>query len=174
LLYNSSMSLTDQRVFKPEIQTRKNEYLAWAVAIISCASSFFLTSGAFSFWIVFFAVLMVFMALAVSLSNWMDRRTHIILDDDGVIFQNGLRNLRLDWNEIKSISIFSTGWGQRVLVEGKEAHFTFTILGEVRTFGKVQGRIGFAQGKEIMDAIIKQSGLTSMSASGDAYYYSRK
>jgi hypothetical protein len=173
LLYNSCMPVTDQRVFKPEIQTRQNEYLAWAVAIISVVSSFFLIKGAFSFWVVVFAVLMVFMALAVSLSNWMDRRTQIILDDAGVIFQNGLRNLRLTWNEIKSVTVFSTGWGQRVVAEGEEVHFTFTILGEVRTFGKVQGRIGFSQGKEIMDAIIKQGGLTSMSASGDAYYYSR-
>ena len=33
----------------------------------------------------------------------MDRRTQISIDDGGIIFQNGLRNVHLEWVSINSL-----------------------------------------------------------------------
>jgi uncharacterized membrane-anchored protein len=166
------MSVINERSFSPEIQTHQNEFFAWLMVGAGGIAAVFLRNGPLFYWFIFLDIFILLMAFGVSLSNWMDRRTRITLSSNGLIFENGLRKIQLGWNEVKSVSVYSARWGQRVLVEGEKEHFSFTMISDVQILGKVQGRIGFVQGKVIMDEIIKLGRLTSMSVTGDTYYYS--
>jgi uncharacterized membrane protein len=168
------MTESNVRTYKPELQSRRSELVAWGLAIASLVGLLFLNlGGMIFFWSLVFVVFLIFAALSISLGNWMDRKTQIRVDNEGIVFRNGLRNVRLDWPSINIVKTIPARWGEKVQVIGAKAHFEFNTLGEVIFQQKVQGRVGFQQGKGIMDEIIHKSGLTSVAKNGDSYYYSR-
>ena len=122
-------------------------------------------------------VLMLFLLLAgmsISLGNWMDRRTVIRIDPNGIVFQNGVRNVGLAWREVKELRVLPTRWGKKVQVFGERVFFEFRTLGEVKIGGDLKGRVGFMEGEEIMQEIILQSQLLVIKESGENYYYARE
>ncbi len=163
------------REFRPEVAPRRGEIIAWSFAILSGLSALFLRSkvGSAPFFVWLFVGLLVLSALSISLGNWMDRRTLIRLDAQGVEYQNGLRHVRLTWPQIKALSVSPTKWGNVVEVLGEQTHFFFRTLGEVGDEKKVVGRIGFAAGDEILNTILQASGLHLREKTSDGYYYSR-
>ena len=174
LLYNELMNGYEELVFLPEIQPRRSEFVAWGLALASLIGLFFLDlGGVVYFWAMVFVVFLFFAALSISLGNWMDRKTQIRINGDGVLFQNGLRHSHLHWADIKSVSSSPARWGEKVQVIGALSHFDFNTLGEVTYQNNLQGKVGFQQGKEIREVIITRSGLTMVAKKGDSYYYSR-
>lgn len=165
----------ENQEFTPERMSRRGEYTAWGMAL--------LTAGA---WIILdlasrplpggfrtLAVFLVVLALGISLSNWMDRRTSLQLGPEGVHFNNGLRNVTLDWGDIRRVEVLPGGWGKKVRVIGSSAYFEFRTLGEVRVQGDVKGRMGFPEGDKILQTILQKGGLHLVEeTSGGARYYS--
>ena len=99
LLYNENMKEAIVREYTPEIQPRRSELVAWGLAIASLVGLLILNlGGMIYFWALVFVVFMFFAALSISLGNWMDRQTSIMIDEDGIIFTNGLRHVQLDWH----------------------------------------------------------------------------
>ena len=164
----------NERVYRSELLPRKGEYTAWALAAASALGLFFLKlAGIYYFWAIFFVGLLFFSAIAISLGNWMDRRSNIRLRADGVAFSNGLRKVSFRWDEIDRVLSLPTRFGRKVYVIGKKAHFDFKTLGEVEYKGEVQGRTGFADGESIMREIISASGLTVETVEGSQKAYTR-
>ena len=166
--------------FRPEMMSRRGELLAWLLALVVAAGWFTLVRsgqripGAVGFLEVF----LLFSAASISLGNWIDRRTILRLEPGGIQFTNGLRNVRLAWGQIRKVHVFPSGWGKKVRVIGRESHFEFRTLGEVKAGGEVKGRLGFAEGDRILQQILKASGLkeeavAGRSPSGTRYYEAR-
>lgn len=112
--------------------------------------------------------------MSISLGNWMDRRTVIHIDQKGIRFKNGVRNVELAWREVKEVRVLPTRWGKKVQVFGERAFFEFRTLGEVMIGGELKGRMGFIEGEEIMQEIINNSKLHVIKESGENYYYARE
>jgi hypothetical protein len=112
----------------------------------------------------FLTIALFLAASGISLGNWMDRRTRLILRQDGVHFENGLRNIDLKWVEIQAVQVSRSGWGDRVRVIGKQKYFAFRTLGEVKLSDEVKGRMGFAEGAFILSQILEKSGLEADNA----------
>lgn len=167
--------------YRPVLLPRRGEFIAWTLALLVGAAWLFLEiTGR----VVFLAmpVLMIFLlfsAGSISLGNWMDRQSLIRLDDSGLSFQNGLRNVHLHWDEIQEVRAWPAQWGKKVEVIGEKtndvkAHFGFRTLGEVSVQGEVKGRMGFEKGEEILETILQHSGLEKVEHPGEGYYYARK
>jgi hypothetical protein len=161
--------------FHQELLPRKGERTAWLLLIIALA---FLGVSLFSddrlTWLaVVLVILLFFSAGSISLGNWVDRQTILHLEPKGIYFRNGLRELKLGWNEIQEVQILDSAWGQRVQVRGLNTHFTFRTLGEVWMQGDLKGRMGFAQGESILNAILETSGLILTETTEKVRYYSR-
>ena len=104
----------------------------------------------------------------------MDRHTVIRMNENGIVYKNGLRNVQLGWNEIRQIRVIPARWGNKVQLIGEKAHFEFRTLGEVKVAGELKGRMGFEDGEEILREIVINSGLIRIDESGDGYYYARE
>ena len=166
--------MTESKTYTPERLPRRGEITAWALTV-SAALGFYLISQPASLplatW--FFIVFLALSAASISLGNWMDRRTFIRIEPNGVVFENGLRKAHLTWAAIKEVRTLRAQWGISVQVIGKQAHFAFSTLGEMQFRGKVRARTGFADGKLILDEIIRAAGLTEMLQDGQFNIYSR-
>ena len=164
-----------ERTYKPELQPRRGEYIAWVSFVGMTAGVLILklVNHTMIYWAVISAALLLLIGLAISLGNWMDRSSELTLREDGVSFTNGLRKASLNWDEIEKVVVYSTRWNKKVRVIGKQAYFDFSTLGDVKYQEQVQYQIGFSKGNEIMDEIIQKSGLTKMENSDGAYTYSR-
>jgi hypothetical protein len=166
--------MNDPKTFHPELLSRRGELTAWGLSIAAGLGLYFLgLRQEVPFWAWFFCGLLVFSAASISLGNWMDRRTSIRLEADGVQYQNGLRTARLAWSDIREVRCAPARWGTSVQVIGERAHFSFSTLGEMQFQGQVRGRTGFSEGRSIMDEIIRSAGLTRMVQSGQFLTYSR-
>ena len=88
----------------------------------------------------------------------MDRKTILQIDDDGISFENGLRKVKIEWDDIKQIDVYTSRWGKKVRVNGAEERFEFRTLGEVDLRGKEKGRMGFEKGEDILITIVERTG----------------
>ncbi len=119
-----------------------------------------------------FETVLLFSAASISLGNWMDRRTVIRMDAQGIHFENGLRSVRLDWPEVKNVAVTQGRAGARVQVLGDKSHFTFKMFGTMSVFGQTL-QSGFADGQMILDTVLKSSNLKLTEESQGVYYYAR-
>jgi hypothetical protein len=166
--------MSESRTFTPERLPRRGEFSAWALTIAIALGFYLLTRpGPAPLLVWFFIVFFAFSAASISLGNWMDRRTFIRLEPDGVVFENGLRKAHLTWDAIQEVRTSRAQWGISVQVIGGQAHFAFSTFGEMQFRGKVRVRTGFADGKLILDEIIRAAGLTEMLQDGQFNIYSR-
>lgn len=167
--------MSSLREFRPEQIPARGERIAWGLAMLLLAGmGVFLALGIhvpITYWLLltFFA----FAALSISLGNWVDRHTSLVLTAEGVRFQNGLRRVFLSWPEIREVRIAETTLGRRVQVRSARDGFVFRTLGEVWSQGKLQGRTGFAEGEAIVDEIVRRAGLQKHGRQDDVVYYAR-
>jgi hypothetical protein len=78
------------------------------------------------------------------------------------------------------VQVLPMNLGRLVRVVGDKTFFSFRTLGEVTLRGQMRGRVGFAQGEQILALILERSGLKtaapvdSGARPSDGYYYSRE
>lgn len=162
------------REFRPALLPRRGEWTAWGLFLAVSATMIFLQRISYAHtWAWLFWGFLLFSALSISLGNWMDRKTFIRLEADGIRFENGLRRVRLGWSEVQHVVVSPARWGRRVQVVGQHAHFAFRTLGEIEFQGKVRGETGFADGRAILEIILREAGLHLKEKSNSAYYYAR-
>lgn len=161
--------------FHPEQLSRRGEAILWILSLVSLAALVIavVQTGEVSTWNLVFVVLMLLSAGGVSLGNWMDRQMVLALEPGGLTFLNGLRSVSLKWDDVQSLQVIPSPWGDQVHVIGQESHFSFRTLGEISHKGKVRNRMGFAQGTFITEQIINHSGLEIIDKRDKGCYYAR-
>ncbi|MEW6716179.1 MAG: hypothetical protein AB1345_01560 [Chloroflexota bacterium] len=161
--------------FRPEQIARRGEWTAWVFALIvgitwAMMHYIFYPLPWFSILIVFF---FWFAAMSISLGNWMDRKTVLRVEENGVSFRNGLRNVCFHWDEITQVVVTPARWGAKIQVMGKGGYFAFRTLAEVKVREEVKDRFGFVQGEAILSHILKRCGLREMKKGITVRYYAR-
>jgi hypothetical protein len=152
------------------------EVVTWLLAAVLFVTWWLLRSNqaAFSGSAVMLFAFTLFAASAISLSSWMDRRSLIRLDADGLFFQNGLRTVALKWDEIEQIRVLTAQAGsRRVQVLGPRVFFEFRTLARIRLNGKERGRSGYEEGERILEILLDNAGLTETDSSAAYVYYAR-
>jgi hypothetical protein len=167
--------------FTPEKFSRRSEAVAWGSAVLVNLVWILLLvfSQPISYWLLVLGIPLLLVAIGISLANWMDRRTIIRVDADGIYFSNGLRNVSLNWDQINELRVLPAQWGEKVQVFGPRTYFGFYTLGEVKSNGRVLGSTGFMDGDLILKLILERSGLieskqVDMGDQQEGYYYSRQ
>jgi len=173
---NSNLQLEAQTAFRPELLSRRGEFIAWGMSLIIFLGWLILALNGrqVPFAVPFLGIILVLAALAISLGNWMDRKTELRLDADGVTYENGFRYAALEWNEINEIRVFPSKWGKKVHVLGAATHFNFRTLGEVKVQDEVKGRMGFAEGDKILSIMLEQANLKEIAGPGPGCCYGRE
>jgi hypothetical protein len=165
----------ESREFHPELLSRRGEWTAWALAVAASVGMVFLQRTEYiPFWAWIFWGFLVFSGVSISLGNWMDRKSVLLLDPEGIHFENGLRKVQLKWAQINKVAMLPARIGKIVQVIGAQAHFDFKVGGEVQFQGEVRGKTGFSDGQDILDWIVRKTGLQLVEKSKDAYYYQRE
>lgn len=165
----------DLRIFRPLLIPRRGEIIAWASTILTWLVWMALARQESPLAPIFIGlgIVLLLSAALISLGNWVDRRTVICIDDEGIEYTNGLRRLRLRWDEIVKIQVNPGTWGKWVRVFSSQPHFSFRIVGEVRYKGEVKGRMGFEEGDEILRLLVVHCHLHIADHPGDEVYYTR-
>lgn len=170
--------LSDQQPqeYRPELLSRRGELIAWGCAILVGFGWLILILNRQRVHpaVVFFEIFLVLAALSISLGNWMDRKTVIRLSESGLEFHNGLRNIHLDWLQVREVRVSPSQWGKKVQVIADRAYFAFRTLGEVKVQGEVKGRMGFEKGEQILEQIILKAKLEMTEHTGGVYFYAHK
>ncbi len=168
--------MSDLKQYHPELVPRKGERTAWALTLLMTLGLFLLKhewgsipASAWIFW-----AFLLFSAFSISLGNWMDRQTVLTLSEEGLSFVNGVRRVHFRWDEIQRVRVFPARWGKTVQVLAADSHFDFHTLGEVSYQGKEVGRMGFAEGEQILAEIVDAAQLTLKREENGSYEYARE
>jgi hypothetical protein len=165
----------ESREFRPELLSRRGEITAWGLTLLLGIVATLLNRQGVSVFpaAAILEVILLVSALIISLNNWVDRRTVIRLDSEGIYFENGLRRVRFAWNEVRQVRVYLSELGKKIIVYGPRTYFTFHTLGEVKLRGEVRGRMGFPQGERILRLILEAGGLSEERRSGSGSIYDR-
>ncbi len=172
-----SLDLRSPLEYRPELLPRRGELIAWLLAVTVGGTWLILVANQarYTGTALILFLFLAFAAIGTSLGNWMDRRSILRLDSRGIGFKNGLRNVDLHWDEVRSLRVIPVqGGASRVQVLGEKAHFEFRTLTTLSLQGQVKGRSGFAHGQKIIDTVIEKAALRAQPG-GDRYaYYARE
>lgn len=171
--------------YRPELLTRRGEVVAWSLTLLVAAGGVVLARAGYQVpgVLSFVGAFLLAIALSISLGNWMDRRTVIRIDADAIEYHNGLRNVRLAWDQIRQVQMLPSPIGNKVRVLGDRGHFDYRMLREVMLGGEVKGRTGFRDGERILKRILSASNLIEVpppeaereeARKAGAHYYARK
>lgn len=146
--------------------SRRGELMAWlSTSLVAGAWVIaFLIQARINLLLTIAAALLGSIASGISLSNWMDRRTRIVIGRSGIHFQNGLRDTHITWEEIREVRVLPAIWGRKVQVFAKDAYFGFSTEGKVEAYGKIVTQTGFPQGDQIVQQILKRANLKQIRA----------
>jgi uncharacterized membrane-anchored protein len=149
--------------------------MAWALAAVATSVGVSLVSLnrqlPLVFWLSF--VLLLVVAIAITFSHWLERRTMIILEDESVIFQSPLRSVMLPWEQIEKLACIKIQRGWRFMVSGKQAAFRFQSMITLRSgFGR-EVRSGYDRGLEIARFIQHSAKLDQVSQQDQVWIYSK-
>jgi hypothetical protein len=171
--YNCDME--SAQIFRPVTIPRQGERNAWILTgfAVVIQAVLFWRSGKLLCWATLLSVLLMLSAFFISLSNWVDRKTVLILEPEGVIFRSGLRDVKLDWIQIENVRVINDRWGSRVYVSGADRSFNFRMLSEVQIQGRVGGQMGFPEGETILKEILQASDLHLQKTEEQDLYYAR-
>ena len=165
---------TDQ-IFRPETISRQGERNAWILSGFALIIELLLLwrLSTLPVWATLLTVFLLLSAVFISLSNWVDRKTTLVLKPSGIEFHNGLRNISMQWKQIETVSVINDRLGRRIHVAGTQANFNFRMVSEIEIQGKVGGKMGFSQGETILREIIDASGLSLVENKNQDRYYAR-
>jgi hypothetical protein len=159
------------QVYRPAQLSRRGELTAWILTLVCGLALAVLQIVQGVAPVPFYVVTGLFLlaAASISLGNWMDRNTELRLEAGGVHFRNGLRDVHFGWDEIRQIQVQPGQLGDRVRVIGDRSQFYFRMGREVHYQGKVQGRMGFAEGEEVLELLLAKSGVTAEGPAAGGY-----
>ncbi len=168
------LNLSTSQRYQPVRNSRKTEIQAWLLTFVLVVTIIFVPIessvvkvGAYVL-IGFFGL----SAVLISFGGWVDRRTFLGLDENGIDFRNGLRNVQFRWEEVKKVQVHPSNAGDKVLIFGNRSYFSFQTFGEIVRNDEVQGRIGFEKGTEILYTIMHYSDLENKQKHQvEGYYY---
>jgi len=168
--------VAEPREYRPERLPRRGEWIAWGFSLTTLAVWLILALLEKPVFVGFklLAGTLLLASLAISLGNWMDRRTFLRIEPQGLHFENGLRKISLPWEEIRAVEVYPSNLGDKVRVLGSQSSFNFRTLGEVRLRGDLKGRMGFSDGEQILRQVLRMAHLKEVRQSGEVYYYSRE
>jgi hypothetical protein len=161
--------------YHPELLSRRGELLAWfsALMVISAWIILDVDRQPVMCLVPWMAVLLTLIASGISLSNWMDRHTSIVLEPGAIKFTNGLRRVRVAWDDIRQVQVFPSAWGKKVRVIAAQVYFEFRTFGEIKVQGDVKGRTGFFDGELILQRILEAAHLHEIERTASGDYYAR-
>ena len=166
--------MSDPQVYRSGQLSRRGEVFAWLFLLLAVVNQILASRNGpapTSAWVLTGSVL--FVALLISLTNWSDRNKRIEMDEQGVFFTNGLQKMRLGWDEIVGAAIYPGNGAYYVRVTSGKHGFLYRIPREESMIDRTVGQAGFAQGREILDEIVRRSRLESRETRGNTNYYLR-
>jgi hypothetical protein len=163
------------QVYQPELIPRRGEIVAWWLFVVLSVTwlALVILDQQVHWGIPWLALFFLVSGFSISLGNWLDRHTSMILDEGGIAYKNGLRKVYLKWDEVRQVRVNPAVWGKKVQVFGERIYFDFHTLGEVKYQGEVKGRTGFVQGETILKHILENSDLLVEKQQGKVVYYVR-
>ena len=162
--------------FRPILSKPSAIYIAWLLFGVSgLAWGYLFLRGLTlppSLWITSMIVLLV--ALAITFSYWLERRTFIVLEEGGIRYESPLRKVTLQWGDIHELWCASIRGGWRFMISSSEATFRFESLSVVQSGSGREVRSGFNEGKRIVQLVQQRADLRYLDRQDRIWVYRKQ
>ncbi len=168
--------LSTPQTYKPVVNSRRPEFTAWLLAIILVIVNLtFPASGLFRSGGLILTIFFLFSSVILSIGNWMSQKTKLRLDEDGIWFDNGVRETSFAWKNIVRLEVYPGRFNDKIIVVSETGKINFDIVEEQNVNGKKFTASGFMDGEEILDIILGRTELIDgIKHQAQGYYYYSK
>jgi hypothetical protein len=164
-----------EEIFAPARPHRRGEVIAWlcaagvgiAIGIIN------LRGGTITSVSIFLLIFFLGAGILISLGNWMDANTQVVVAQRELTYQNPLRTAVMPWESITSLEATSARGGWRAVVEDQQTRFAFTTAVKVRVGSRVAILGGFPHGDRMAALIRGMAGLSEPQLHGRSWISAR-
>lgn len=164
-----------EETFAPAMPNRRGEAIAWlcaagvgiAIAVIK------LRGGTVTSVSIFLIVFFVGAGSLISLGNWMDANTTVLVSRNGLTYRNPLRTTELAWGSLESLEATSNRGGWRIVVEAQATRFAFSTSLKVRFGSRTVMLGGFPDGDRLAALIRGMAGLSEPQHRGRSWISNR-
>jgi hypothetical protein len=160
-------------LYKPVPPSPSGLRMAWGLFGISLLAGlymlFYITELPILFWLA--SALLLLVALAITLSHWLEGHTIIRLKVEGVQYESPLRNVEFAWSDIEELWCGKIRGGWRYMISGKDAAFRFQSLVVIRSGPGREVRTGFSEGPKIAKMVYQSAGLIELDCQNDIWIY---
>jgi hypothetical protein len=109
------LNLSTSQVYQPVQNSRRSEIQAWILTFVLIVTIIFVPIESGMVKVGSFLMLGFFglSAMVIFLGNWIDRRTFLGMDENGIDFRNGLRNVQFMWEEVEKVQVHPSNAGDK-------------------------------------------------------------
>lgn len=154
--------------FHPSPPNRRGELFAW---ISAAGMGIVLLLSAYGDGDLRFLPLLLFLVffttgVMISFGNWIDSRTWVRTSPIGIHYHSPLRDVRLEWEEVRQLMARRLGRGWRITVGGARGYFRFRTGVTLRRGSDRQFVFGFPEGERLLALILGGGKLSELSWGG--------
>lgn len=159
---SAEVEIRTPEVHRPEPIPPNGEIIAWILfLILAGASGLVLKQGrAIPLLLLVSTIGMLFMALAIRFSRWLEGRSFIEVRPDGIRYSSPIRKTELAWSGINKLVASRAGNGWRIFVFSEMDRFHFQTATSMQGLGGRQAVTGYAGGAEIVAQILLHADLS--------------
>jgi hypothetical protein len=160
-------------LYKPVPPNPSGLRMAWVLFGIALLIGAYLLFFNFDLPIVFWlaSALLLFVALAISFSHWLEGHTTITLSESGVRYESPIRKVAFNWSEIEELWCGKIRGGWRYMVSCKNAAFRFQSLVVIRAGSGREVRTGFREGQKIAQFLYQAAELIEFERQDNIWVY---
>jgi hypothetical protein len=160
-----------EETFLPTNPNRRGEAIAWlcAFGVAIAIGVISVREGPISSLSIFLLVFFLAAGSLISLGNWMDTNTSIVLSRDGVEYRNPLRRAYMDWGSVKSLEAMPLRAGWRMVVEADQTRFSFSTALKLRVGSRTSILGGYPNGDRLAALIRGMAGLSEPIGQGRSW-----
>lgn len=114
---------------------------------------------------------LILLALSISFSHWLERRTVVILEPEAIRYESPLRKITIPWDAIEELWCESIRGGWRFIVSGSGAVLRFQSLVVLRSGMGREVRTGYVEGKQIARVVHKHAELQGLERKDQIWIY---
>ena len=166
----------EKKTYRLITLNRSGERVAWLLVLTLGILDAVLFSrlGSISLTALIFTILFLLAALASSFSNWLERKTKIIVSESDLVHQTPIREVVMMWREIDSLRLTRRGAGWYGIVIGDQRVITFQTPTTIKgPFGR-EVRTGVESGEQLAAMIARQANLVELELEGDVWVCQRE
>jgi hypothetical protein len=167
----SPLTIIEEEIFKPTTIPYRGGIIAWVASLLIGIVGIILTIQSGKFPCLTFLLFLFFLlaAILITFSSWVESQTLIRVAPSQLLYQSPFRKFLQEWDQILEINAQKAGHLWRIVVNGEQSSFTFSVGAERDSNIQPQRVLALPHGDRLARLICGMANLSQIDKIGEKW-----